>query len=195
MKSRRSIFTGVIFLVAGTGFIAAGLSMLLQPKVYKSGATIQANTSEFEVIRSHAVLSNVVAKLNLDEVWGNKYNRGRRLSYSEAEEVLKQRLRLRNIENTHFIEISVYTGDPNEAAALANAIAKTYDQYRRAEELRRLAESYPPGVIADPLVAIMDYAIPEFKPVRPRYRIASLVMILGAVLVIPGIIALNCSEE
>jgi hypothetical protein len=205
----------MVLLFFGVSFVVGGMLVLVQPDKYRSMVTVEANFApreptddpdffrkQFAVIRSDVVLTNVIAKLKLNESWGEKYNRGRPLSDFQVEKMLKRELDLQPVNNTRFIEIRVYDHDPNEAAVLANAIAERYSD-SRAEELRRLvkksenlsAESgHPMYYIADPSIVIMDHAIPEFRPVRPNPRLAGLMMFVGALLTIVGIIKRNYSR-
>lgn len=86
--------------------------------------------TEFEIIQDQAVLGNVIASLNLNEVWGKKYNGGEALKTSETMEFLKRRMSLTPVRNTMLIEITVYSEDRNEAAKIANALAHAYQDYR-----------------------------------------------------------------
>jgi capsular exopolysaccharide synthesis family protein len=84
----------------------------------------------FEIIGSEVVLSNVISSLNLNVDWGKKYYNGETLKTTETMELLKQRMHLDTVRNTKLIAITVYSDDKDEAARLANAIAKGYQDYR-----------------------------------------------------------------
>ena len=84
----------------------------------------------FELIQSQIVLSNVIAKLDLNEKWGKKLNNGEPLKSTETMTLLKGQMNLAPVRNTKFISITVYSYDKNEAAQLANAIAEAYKDYR-----------------------------------------------------------------
>ena len=88
--------------------------------------------TEFEVIQSELVLSNVISRLNLNVIWGKKYFAGETLKTTESMELLKGRINLMPVRNTKLISITVYSDDKNEAARLANAIAESYRDYREA---------------------------------------------------------------
>jgi len=85
--------------------------------------------STFEIIQSEAVLGKVVDALNLESAWANR-NGGEKLKKSDAVAELKKRLDLRPVQNTKLIEIGVTSGEPEEAAQLANAVAQAYKEYR-----------------------------------------------------------------
>jgi capsular exopolysaccharide synthesis family protein len=84
----------------------------------------------FEIMQSEVVLSNVIAHLNLNTKWGEKYFNGETLKTTETMEILKQRMQLAPVKNTELISITVYSDDKQEAADLANAIADAYSNYR-----------------------------------------------------------------
>jgi capsular exopolysaccharide synthesis family protein len=97
---------------------------------YMSGYDPYFIQTEFEVIQSDRILSNVVQHLNLQEEWGKKYAGGERLKTPEAMMLLRGRLDLRPVRNTSFIEIRVFSENAEEAARIANMIAETYREYR-----------------------------------------------------------------
>ena len=105
----------------------------------------------FEIMQSQMVLSNVVAALNLNVEWGKKYFNGETLKTTETMEILKQRMQLAPVKNTKLIAITVYSDDKQEAADLANAIAKAYKDYRI--ESRRELTTNGVAVLEDQYVA------------------------------------------
>lgn len=86
--------------------------------------------TEFEVIQSEIVLSNVIAALDLNKAWGAKYANNDKLKTVDTIGILKGRMSLRPVRNTSLIEIQVYSEDKDEAARIANAIAETYKEHR-----------------------------------------------------------------
>lgn len=84
----------------------------------------------FEIIRDRVVLAKVIQKLNLNVVWGKRYNGGVPLNADTTMKLLKQRLSLDVVRNTKLIEITVYDENKNEAALIANAIVQSYRDYR-----------------------------------------------------------------
>src|SRR5450432_944666 len=85
--------------------------------------------TQLEILKGPVVLGKVIDGLDLNEVWGKKYGVGT-FKTSETLEFLKNQLSLTPVRNTTLVDITVYSGDKNEAAALANAIAKAYKDYR-----------------------------------------------------------------
>ncbi len=110
----------------------------LMPSQYPSGYDPYFIQTEFEVIQSELILSNVVQSLNLQVQWGKKFAGGERLKTQEAMALLKGRMDLRPVRNTSLIEIRVYSESADEAARIANAIAEAYRDYR-LDQSRQLA--------------------------------------------------------
>ena len=147
MKSK--VLLGLALLLGGLALCGAGLWLLLSPPQYAATVRIKTENDEpdssgymsyggyfpqvsFEIIQSQLVLSNVVADLNLNEVWGKKYSNGEPLKYAECYEILGNHLRLTLVRNTEFwvFDITYYSADPKEAADVANAIGAGYKEYR-----------------------------------------------------------------
>ena len=131
------------------------------PETYASSATMKVETdqpadknqnydpyfiqTQFEIIRSDLVLSNVIAALKLNEQWGKKYFAGETLKTSQTMEILKDRLGLAPVRNTKLMSVTVFSDDRLEAAQIANAITASYRDYRthilaqtKAKELDQL---------------------------------------------------------
>ena len=87
-------------------------------------------TPVFEGIQSPLVLSNVVETLNLDVEWGRRFGDGKPLVIKTTINRLQKRISLKLIPNSIITEISFCGDDPNEAARIANAIAKSYYNFR-----------------------------------------------------------------
>lgn len=85
--------------------------------------------TQLEILQGPKVLNRVVEALNLNVVWGKKYGVD---TFKTAETVafLKNQISLSPVRNTTLVGITVYSADKNEAATLANAIAKAYHDYR-----------------------------------------------------------------
>src|SRR5271170_8014628 len=84
----------------------------------------------FEIMQSEIVLSNVIAKLDLNEKWGKKFNNGETFKTTDTMTILKDIMLLAPVRNTKLIAITVYSDDNKEAAEIANAVAESYRQYR-----------------------------------------------------------------
>lgn len=129
---------GILMLVAHQRYEATAriklIRTLLDP-VPTDGSGNQAYDpyfiqTEFEVLKSEAVLNEVVTNLHLDDTWAKRYNYGRPLERSEIFGLLRQSLRLEPVRNTTLIDITFTSEDPPEAANVANAIAQRYFDLR-----------------------------------------------------------------
>lgn len=152
-------FGGLALLAVGLVLIVAGGYLMLSPKTYRAetrirveqslpGSTSNSGSSvtrypdpnflptEFAVIQSQAVLGDVVRSVGLGEKWLQEYGHGKPLPTATAVELLKRHLQVRQVPNTHLLEISVSTDDADRAAALVNGIAETY-RAQRANENRQ----------------------------------------------------------
>jgi beta-lactamase regulating signal transducer with metallopeptidase domain/uncharacterized protein involved in exopolysaccharide biosynthesis len=91
--------------------------------------------TEFEVIQSELILGRVIDDLNLQEKWGKTYANGEKLTRSEAIVLLKKKMSLHPVRNTMLLEIQVFSDNAKEAADIANAIAKAYQEYRQTRRV------------------------------------------------------------
>lgn len=92
--------------------------------------------TQLEILQGPTVLGKVVAALNLNTVWGKKYGVDT-FKTSETLEFLKNQISLSPVRNTTLVSITVYSADSQEAANLANAIAKAYHDYRVDRRMQR----------------------------------------------------------
>ncbi|HOC58259.1 MAG TPA: hypothetical protein PKI20_21760 [Verrucomicrobiota bacterium] len=170
----RSVFFAVaaivFLLVVGT----CTLTTFLLPDTYASTARLKvdwtvndwAGQKEFEAIQSDAVLDKVIGDLDLNQTWGRRYARGVPLTTAQTKALLKPRLDLRPVRGTgSLIEIRVFSEDRNEAAALANAIALSYREYRPLS-----------------LVELVDKGVPGLRPVRPNKPLNIVLGLVGGIL-------------
>src|SRR5436190_9530829 len=95
--------------------------------------------TEFETIQSKLILNQVITNLNLNRKWAEKMKVDELptdLSYS----ILKHMTDVRQSRNTSLIEIRVISEDRNEAAIVANEIAKVYKSTRLKKGLEQAKE-------------------------------------------------------
>jgi capsular polysaccharide biosynthesis protein len=102
----------------------------------------------------------------LNREWGKKYSAGKPLSPAETIALLKARIDLRPVRNTMLIQIRVFSEEASEAARLANAIARTYQEHNAAKDRPE----------------IVDFARPGLRPVRPNKPLNITLGILGGAL-------------
>lgn len=144
------------FLLGGLALCGAGLWLLASPPQYAATARIRIENDEpdsagnggyggffyqadFEIIQSELVLSNVVASLNLNDVWRKKYSHGEPLKSAECHVIIKNHMRLTPVRNAKTVDITYYSDDPREAADVANAIGAGYQEYRNQSRKKMLA--------------------------------------------------------
>lgn len=165
----------VVFLVI---VIASVAVTFILPETYASTAMMKVENdqpvtgnqnydpyfiqTQFEIIKSDTVLSNVITALNLNQVWGRRYFKGETLRSYETLEILKGRLGLAPVGNTKLMKVVVYGDDKNEPAQIANAIAESYRDYR-------IRTSNWKSPLPQPvLVQITDLAEPSMAPIKPN---------------------------
>jgi polysaccharide biosynthesis transport protein len=156
IRIRKTVILAVFLLVV----ITATVVTFILPEAYSSTARIKVERdqsdissllqsqqmmtsydpyfiqTEFEVIQSEVILTNVISDLNLIEEWSRRY--GTQLPKEEVMRFLKRQMDLRPVRNTSLIEIRVYSDNAAEAARIANKIAETYKKYR-VEERKSLS--------------------------------------------------------
>jgi capsular exopolysaccharide synthesis family protein len=158
IRIRKTVILAVFLLVV----ITATLVTFILPESYSSVAQIKVERdgsdisnlmgqqsplsydpyfiqTEFEVIQSEVVLGPVIQQLKLNEEWGKRYNGSQKFTTTETMALLKRQIDLRPVRNTSLIQIRVYSEKPEEASALANEIAKTYQAYR-LEQRRKFSQ-------------------------------------------------------
>ena len=86
-------------------------------------------TTQFKIIESYRILTNVITKLKLDEALAQQ-NGATRWSIDETFDYLQHRLSIEQTRMTSLIEISVRNQDPKMAAAIANQVADSYKDFR-----------------------------------------------------------------
>ena len=127
--------------------------------------------TEIEVIRSDAVLNRVVAELDLNQAWGKLSNNGQALKAQDTLNALKARLSLNSIPNTRVIAITCYSDSAAESAALANAVAGSYQDFT-IERWQFSQTNQPTGnpVVAPelPQVLILERAVTPRSPSKPN---------------------------
>ncbi len=153
---------GLVIFVFLCVVITTGVATYLAPREYRSFATIEATSemtpvrifenqteptviddsrfsrTQFQIILRKGVLYQVIDRLNLQLRWASN---GIKLSKETAYNRLRKRLSLEEVRNTNLIQINVYSGDPQEAALLANTIAEVYMEQRIAEQQSIISKS------------------------------------------------------
>jgi serine/threonine protein kinase len=172
------------------------------PKAYPNYAVEAydpyAVQTEIEIIRSETVLSNVISRLKLNEVWGKEYFTGRSLSSAETLGLLNTGLDLRPIRNTSMIAITCYSQSATECASLANAVAESFRDYNANLVHAYIDSSTPvgnPALVNQARlyqVQITDRAEPPLRPVRPNKTLIILSGIVGGMILGGGAAVFRC---
>ena len=85
--------------------------------------------TEFEVIKSQVILDKVIEAMDLNNAWQKKF--GYPFTTSRSRMTLMGMIELRPVRNTSLIDITVYSGDPAEAAKIAETVGEVYQTYRK----------------------------------------------------------------
>lgn len=157
IRSRKEIVLAVTLLVVitGTAFtftlpkkFAASTRILVREDVmsvdvfenqlYRGYDPFFLRTQE-RIIRSKPVLNQVVHNLNLQQVWGEKYNDdGSPLNKNQAYSLLSSEISIEQERDTSLIEIRVEDENPDLAARIANEIATVYRDQRLSLKRREV---------------------------------------------------------
>jgi beta-lactamase regulating signal transducer with metallopeptidase domain/uncharacterized protein involved in exopolysaccharide biosynthesis len=146
---------GLALLGVGLVFILLGIYLNLQKPMYRAAARIKVapeTTAQIgaengritltmsdpyltqnvcEEIQSEPILTKVVEDLGLANEWGKRYNLVESPHRTaEIIAILKGKIGFRPIRNTMFLEISCVSENPEEAKAIANGVARAYQQFR-----------------------------------------------------------------
>ena len=193
MKSPITLLAGIVLILGGLALGSSGVIHLLQPPLFEAVTTVRiANPpggsggfdprliqTEVATIQSELVLTNVIHELKLNDVWGNKYNHGQRLSDAEAEKML--RLDCRPIRNSEMVEIKVRSEDPTEAPLLANEIVKSYRQVSAKSKSAS--------------VDIVMLATSPTRAVSPNRPLCIVLIAAGVIMALGGIFCLKDSTS
>ncbi len=114
-----------------------------------SGMDMVTFATQFEIIQSKKILYPVVDQLKLQQRWAKTKGGGEELKRDVAYYMLKGMLQLSVARGTTVIEIRCWSEDKLEAAEIANAVAKAYENDRLEEKyndvtrgLEKIQEEY-----------------------------------------------------
>jgi len=192
MRKSFSIIAGVVLLIGAVLVpITATFITFVLPGVFASTARIlpavtepTAIATEVEIIRSKAVLLQVVTNLNLARRYAEKFKEEVELPVDLIYAILSRQSVIKQTQGTHVIEITAFSEERIEAAAIANEIALVYTNSPLAAR----------GADAKAVPQIIDKATPAFRPARPNkvLNIASGVGVGAILALIGGWLILNC---
>jgi uncharacterized protein involved in exopolysaccharide biosynthesis len=123
--------------------------------------------TQLALIRSDAVLKEVIEELDLRTAWGPRYLPEGKLHTQEVIGLLNGNVEVRLVRGTRLISISVFGQDKLENAQIAASMVEAY---------QRLAVTHWPGLE----VTIVEPAVPALRPIRPnKLRNITLGMLFG----------------
>ncbi|MBI3418132.1 MAG: hypothetical protein HY043_22820 [Verrucomicrobia bacterium] len=193
------------------GGVSAGVSAFLLPKLYQSSARIVVEKptqttvdpadfdpfwlqTQFEIIRSPAVLNEVIDNLSLSQRWAALFGLKEPLGREETLRWLRNQLEIRQTRNTTLIEIRVSDQNSKEAAEIANEIAAVYGRQaadrvkieigvrdrspkQAADIANEIADTVrrQSAVQGRSVVQIVDQASPALCPIRPNIPLNTVV--------------------
>ncbi len=122
--------------------------------------------TEANMIRSEFILRSVIEALDLNTVWGKRYNDGQKLKTTESCEIAKKGLKVAALPNSALIQIEFTREDADETVKFVNAAAQAYCEYR-VDRRRRIAES-----TASNLVEITKEPLEKLNTARKKLEAA-----------------------
>ncbi len=154
IRIRKTVIMAVFFLVVLTATVVT----FYLPETYRSFSTIEVEQdqsvdpglgsgqadrqfnpyflqTELAKLQSQEILHRVITNLGLNEKWGNRYFGGQKLKTTETYPLLKRQFDPVLERNTKFINLNFVSDDKQEAADVANEIARVYRDFRM-EQIR-----------------------------------------------------------
>lgn len=154
VKAFASVFSAVFLVI----FLSAALITFILPESYTSIARVRAaSAGQVEVFQSDAVLEAVVDRLDLKQSFARRYGESEPLLADRTMELLRRMLLVHRVRGAELAEIRVNSLDRDEAAHLANAIART----GVTNAVFTSSSSSQRG-------AVVDLALPADRPSRPN---------------------------
>jgi len=153
-KAFASVFTAIFLVI----FLSSALITFILPESFTSVARVRAATDkQMESFQSTEVLMSVIDRLELRKEYAKRYGESEPLSTERTLELVRRVVQVRRIRGAELVEIRVEDLDREEAAHLANSIARTGISIAvfAAQEGHARSE-------------IIDLAVPSLKPSRPN---------------------------
>jgi polysaccharide biosynthesis transport protein len=157
IRLRKAIILTVLFLVVAT--VTVVTSFLTPMYMSTAGMRVDKDTpdllvlggigtpqqpfdpyyfnTEFEVLKSHAILDVVITRLKLNVLYATRL-KATEVTVQQAYEILSRNVEVKQRKNTSIIEISAYDQDKIVARNIADMVAEVYENYRSsARNLRQ----------------------------------------------------------
>jgi uncharacterized protein involved in exopolysaccharide biosynthesis len=145
----------VVFMIV---FGGSALITFLLPVSYMSSARARAaSPGQIAVFQSEPVLGAVADELDLRSEFARRYGETEPLDQEKTIQILRRSLRVRPVRGADLVEIRVFSHDPDEAARLANAVARKGAASSAFKTPRKSGEN-----------GVVELAIPSRKPARPN---------------------------
>ena len=149
IRLRKAIILTVLFLVVAT--VAVVTSFLTPMYMSTAGMRVEKDNpdisifggmgmpqqqfdayyfnTEFEVLKSHAILDVVITRLKLNTLYATRL-KVPEVTVQQAYEILSRNVEVKQRKNTSIIEISAYDQDKIVARNVADMVAEVYEDYR-----------------------------------------------------------------
>ena len=214
MPKKPFLVVAAVLMATGCLLLGAGvLYRFLLPKAYHATTTIRVEKdpsemirpgqegagsapfdpffiqTEFEKIQSKLILYPVISNLNLNHTWGKKV-KDAALKTEVTYRLLKERIEISQSRGSALFEISAWSDDPAEAAALANEIARVYRESAGASRREQQTRGKEKTESVKPPVEIIDVAETPPRPARPNHAIGVAMLVLGGVSLLTGFLLL-----
>jgi len=124
----------------------------------------------FEIMQSELVLSNVIARLNLNTKWGQKYYNNETLKTTETMEILKQRMALAPVKNLTDAATNLQGTYPD----ILTKVAVFADTDRIPNDGVQYIKTFPANLQAITTEGLLETAV----SIGDRYRIGSAVVMV-----------------
>ena len=175
---------GILFIALAvfTPLVTTIVTFIL-PETFASSAMIlhpaknlTSVVTAMEMIHTRSNLDLVITQLDLAAQWGIKYRQPDKLSPEKCREMLKRMSQIQLRRGTPIVEIRVFSDNKDEAATIANQLAKIY--------LR-----------TTPGASVVEAAAPDSRPVRPNKQMnITLGLFAGVTFLVVGIALLISSR-
>lgn len=204
MKRTICLILGVASLALGVYLFWGTMVLLVVPRTFKSTAKLLVRytlptpsgwsvESDIQRLQSRPMLYQVITNLDLAGRWGERYKEGA-LRMDTTYALLLAHLDIQRLTNSNIIEIRACSDDPNEAAAIANAITQIALTQLHRHEYRRSED----GTVTTTTDAYILYTLAQKAtasplPIRPSRFQKFAYPISGFAAVIVGIVLLICA--
>jgi capsular polysaccharide biosynthesis protein len=155
---------GVALIILGILLVpSAAVVVMIMPETFASTARIVPGATdpvlvarEIEKIKSPPLLTTVITNLDLNKKWGQKMSIDE-LPIDLTVSMVLHQLEVRQESEARIIWVTVSSEDKNEAAVIANDIAKVYMNLSRGADGKAQAH-------------IIESAQPSLRPVRKHQK-------------------------